>query len=1665
MAKKAQRLLTADIFRKPLFWLLILTLLGGFFRFYNLDWDLKHSFHPDERNILGQTSGIQPGDGYRVHFFAYGQLPVYLYRATGELVSTPQVFVDFFKGNAGMAQKGYWLFLVLLFGGICWFGWQEKFKIPAFVVSIFTFMLALFFKWDPNHFTRFDIFNSWFGFLDGQRAHLDFPSFLHLNAIDVSILPMVCFVFVAAASFGFSALFAFFIEMEWVGLPFYIACGTTLVFGALPAFLPDQYHLTRFFSVVAFTLILSAGSFSLAWFSRWGRILLPLFAVWIFFASRLHGGNSYTGYGECMIIGRWWAALFSTLTIGVVYLYIQKAYKNIPMALVGAASFAFAVVSIEQTHYCITESFITLMCMVVALCSFQIIQEQGSWKSYLLTGSAFGVAMAAKTSSLFYLLIILLAHLVLLSQRESKFWERDDKKDPENRSLYSTMTAALLFAVFAGFLVVGMKFKGVVQDLVYLNQPLANGIGTGFFVLFSLAGILFTVWGITEFKVLRAQMPLWIRLITAGALSFFLFCLFSPWSLLDFHGFMDSQNYEWHVVSIADACYVLQFKDTPRYLYHLWNLMSVELWWPLGLTVVLGMIWVVGRFVKKLLSPVRSGYLLPMPFARGVGFNFSLPDLLLLIWFVAYFGFIGSWNTKFIRYMVPLIPVFCIFGARFLTDFFQWLKNKSPFEKFLRPAVLTVVLGGSLFYSLAYMHIYANPHTWIESSVWIFKHIPLGSAIATEAWDDGLPTGVDHQMDSRVEGTMGPQNYKHVDCTPYEMHGFPTDDSMIKKNYYVNFISQPEYISLACKKLWYTLTDLSPEFRPNGYKAYPVTSRYYRALWSGLLGFKMVAEFHSFPKLFGWEHPDDMAEESFSVYDHPRVVLFKRFETVPPERVMRILESDEYVKGVNRDIMRTITPDNVDAFIAERHKYLEDHGLLKKLEDAAPVTTASAISSLSPRAPPVSPAPTPVREVQKSKKNQPAGLPVSSSVIPTPEIKINPPSTVPGLPDPKTLAALKNYSEHPYVDNDINNIPMAPEETVFYQLRAWFSWLLLLILLGILALPLTLKIMGPISAGAYSLSKILGFFVFSWVVWFFTSLKVCHFTLGSCWFFLLLLAAISTYYFWRDQKFYKTIYSKLGHSWRIQEGAFVLAFALFSLVKIYISHIHDPGGEGYNGGGEAAMDFGFLSTVVRGETFPPENMWMAGLPIGYTFYYGHLMMGILTKTLGLVPAVTYNLGLITLFATIFSGAFGLAYALSGRLMSGWVAGFLCAVAGNVAGTKQYLEAIHQCLVSMSLSPLTTHTYDFFGPTRVIPPLSINEFPYFSVLYGDMHAHTLAMPFAMLLIGVLASIYMSTGPKIFVWKKDLAVFGTVGFFLGGVAFLNTWEVPTWLVLTGIVLTVHSLVNLNGKVLEKGLRITFLTVVGALTLLGLWLTFKPASNPHALGGSTAGFVLFGGVGFVASVFWLSFNKTTKIFSKQMLIIAFGMGAVLFSTALFWSPFFFKEFHPQQSTVLWVLPSIRTSVRNYFNVYGSFLVVLLLSFLAAYSTELFNWMGREGKKINKRFSAVDRLIEFLERLIEPQNAVQGMLSLGLASLAVIWGASWIQWTEPPDKMFYSQVLGTVAAVLLLAAIYFKSQLELWLALTTVVLVWMGVLVLQWIHLVRDMPMTLELGFFSVL
>lgn len=1592
--------------------LIALVLLGGAFRFYNLNWDHYHSFHPDERNILGQTAGIQATDGYRVKFFAYGQLPVYLYRSTASVLSVPRFLAPSSVG--GGVQAFWWVFLALLFGGIGWLLSRERWWGASLAVSGTLFATLTLGFYFPS------LFNIWAA-----------------NLYDYG-LAIAGLIFLPASVLVSMFAVGQVLELKTRSLPWGKATGISLglaaVLAVLAVGLPGNSiaaTVGRSLVQLTFTTLLLVLGLWFAWVSRWGRVVIGLISLWGLLAYLPTGYPNFVDYRYEMVIGRGWAAFFSTLTIVAVYALVKRLYKNAGMALLAAAAFALSVISIQVSHYCITESLITLMGVVMALAAWEI-AEEGSWRAYLVAGAAFGVALAAKSSSLYYVVMIVGSHLLWLAKRPEASWRLADKKTRgTQRLLHSLGAVALLVGCFGAFAAVGWKFKGVFSDL-YQRDP-----GTGFalwVVLFTLllgVGAVLLMWGLKSFEVLRAQVPAWIPLTVTGALAFFLFCLLSPWSLLARDEFMASMNYEWNVVSHADACYVYQFKDTPRYLFQLWNLMQVNLWWPLGVTAVLGMFWVYFRFFRGW-KPAASGEgCLPVPFAPGKSFTFHPADFVLLLWFTAYFGFIGMWNTKFIRYMVPLIPFFCVFAARLLWDLFGLLKGTGG--RAVRAALLAVVLGGSLFYSAAYMAVYRNPHPWIEASVWIVKNIPFQSFILNEEWDDGLPTGVDPTTDPRVDKSYGPQNYRQENVRVYETFGMPTDDNPIKKQAYVDQLTKADYLTISSKKLWYTITNSTPEFKPNGFNVFPVSSRYYRLLWTGQLGYKMVGDFHNFPRLFGWSHPDDMAEESFSVYDHPRAYVFKKVETVSPERMRALLSSDDYVKGVNRDMMLGVTPQNVDAFIEAQHRRLEASGALQRLD--------AQMAALSP-----TPTPVPAHRREARRPAEERVAPSMPTPVPTADTRpVEAPPGVPGVPSAATLKALDELAKSPVIEGDIPNETVFPRETSSYQARAWITWWLLLVALGFLALPLAARLLPGLMPGAYSLSKMMGLLLFTWVVWLLGNVGF-SFTLPHCWVLLVLCLAASLFAARRWREALARAYRDHAKSWWMQEGLFLLLFAAFTFIRMNNPHVHDPSGEGYSGGGEAGMDMGFLSSVVRATTFPPQNMWMAGEPIGYSFYFGHLMMGVLTKTLGLAPEVTYNLAVATLFALIFTGAFGIAYGLSGRLRGGLVAGFLCAVAGNLSGAFQEMRVLLEGLRQGTLAPFQTHVFDFWGPSRVIPN-SINEFPFFSVLFADLHAHTLAMPFAMLFIALAASLYLAPTSNAFDLKRQapsLLLTAALGFVFGSLGFLNTWELPVWAALFFLTLSARNL----GLLKEKPLREGFKILLGALAVVGLALGFLSlaarGTNPLALGGRTVRFAALAALAWVVAWVWMNSKKETRAFSGRLLEL--GMFGALFLVVAFaaWVPYF-TGFVPQQSEVLWVTPNLRTELPRFWTIYAAFLSVIALGFLVVYEREVFAWISKVAPARRKRGGAADRFVEgtwnALESLrallVRPQGPVRGMLALGLGLWALVIGASWVHFADP-QRQWLAVLMAAVTFACLVAAVLLEDSIPAWGAFAGAVLTW---------------------------
>ncbi len=177
-------------------------------------------------------------------------------------------------------------------------------------------------------------------------------------------------------------------------------------------------------------------------------------------------------------------------------------------------------------------------------------------------------------------------------------------------------------------------------------------------------------------------------------------------------------------------------------------------------------------------------------------------------------------------------------------------------KKILKKMLIVFVLLASICWSIAFFSIYSKPNTRVSASKWINQNIPLGSYLAIEHWDDALPL-------------FGTEKYHFLEMPLYE------NDNSFGKWEKVNVnLRKADYIILASNRLYVPLQKLADCQK---YKVcYPKTAQYYRDLFSGKLGFEKVAEFTSYPSIFNLSVNDQPADESFTVYDHPKVIIFKK---------------------------------------------------------------------------------------------------------------------------------------------------------------------------------------------------------------------------------------------------------------------------------------------------------------------------------------------------------------------------------------------------------------------------------------------------------------------------------------------------------------------------------------------------------------------------------------------------------------------------------------------------------------------------------------------------------------------------------------------------------------------------------------------------------------------
>ncbi|VVB86236.1 Uncharacterised protein [uncultured archaeon] len=326
-------------------------------------------------------------------------------------------------------------------------------------------------------------------------------------------------------------------------------------------------------------------------------------------------------------------------------------------------------------------------------------------------------------------------------------------------------------------------------------------------------------------------------------------------------------------------------------------------------------------------------------------------------------------------------------------------------------------------------------------------------------------------------------------------------------------------------------------------------------------------------------------------------------------------------------------------------------------------------------------------------------------------------------------------------------------------------WWLALEITGFAALPVSSYICRNLKDHGYSVSKPLGLLLLTYISW------MISFSAGYSTYSVALalgiIAVVSLIVYRR-----KGLLIDKNYAIKF-EVLFLLAFLGFAVIRAYSPDI-------YWTGGEKIMDMTYINSLLRTSQFPPADPWMSGTSI-YYYYFGYLIVADLIKITAVLPSIAFNLATASFFALSLTAAFGIGYNLTERIKYGVITAFFVTLAGNLVGFFQlmYVLFIQKGGMNGALS------FYYWTSSRVIPD-TINEFPYFSFLQGDVHAHMISIAFQLLIILLLLNVMKSGTPGI-------ASILILGLSIGFLYPLNTWDYPVYLFLAVFVLVSHFIIT--------------------------------------------------------------------------------------------------------------------------------------------------------------------------------------------------------------------------------------------------------------------------------
>lgn len=385
----------------------------------------------------------------------------------------------------------------------------------------------------------------------------------------------------------------------------------------------------------------------------------------------------------------------------------------------------------------------------------------------------------------------------------------------------------------------------------------------------------------------------------------------------------------------------------------------------------------------------------------------------------------------------------------------------------------------------------------------------------------------------------------------------------------------------------------------------------------------------------------------------------------------------------------------------------------------------------------------------------------------------------------------------------------------------FWIWYLLAGLLGMAAMPVTGLLFRNFDDRGWMFSKVLAIAGTGFLTWWLVSAGFLAFTGTGCVAVTVTCVIVCAFLYLRQMKRGEECLPLAHFGLVFWEE--VLFFAMF-LMWTYFAGFH-PAAYGT----EKFMDYGFMEAMMRSTVLPPRDLWYSQGHINY-YYGGQYFAVFLTKLSGGKVEQTYNLMRTFVAALAFALPFSLVYQMARDRMGGLVRTgkkWIPAISGLIAGTAVSVAGNMHYVIYGVILPLLQRwrgeeakSYWFPDATRYIgfnPEVddkTIHEFPCYSFVLGDLHAHVVNIMFVLLLIGLLYAWTgmvrknrdrWSSGPGLLRKHLTMPHLLIVSVLLGMFQWTNYWDFVIYYVVTGGTVVFANVILFRGKFREI-LRVT-------------------------------------------------------------------------------------------------------------------------------------------------------------------------------------------------------------------------------------------------------------------